>query len=191
MNNINQKYIDVANLHIDSIKTGFLPSLGVRFLALMYRCIDEADFSILIVNYKDDQLVGFVSGTNGTSNLYRAMIYYPIELFLALLPVILNFKKIKKIINILNHMSGSERANYPSAELLTICVHKNYRRQGVANDLYSKLCGYFCSEMISEFVIIVGQSLEANVFYKNKGATISGEIQVHKGTNSNVFIQRV
>ncbi len=191
MNNINQKYIDVANLHIDSIKTGFLPSLGVRFLALMYRCIDEADFSTLIVNYKDDQLVGFVSGTNGTSNLYKAMIYYPLELFLALLPVTLNFKKIKKIINILNHMSGLERADYPSAELLTICVHKNYRRQGVADDLYFRLCEYFRSELISEFVIIVGQSLEANVFYKNQGATISGEIQVHKGANSNVFIQRV
>ena len=191
MNNINQKYIDVANLHIDSIKTGFLPSLGVRFLALMYRCIDEADFSTLIVNYKDDQLVGFVSGTNGTSNLYKAMIYYPLELFLALLPVTLNFKKIRKIINILNHMSGLERADYPSAELLTICVHKNYRRQGVADDLYFRLCEYFRSELISEFVIIVGQSLEANVFYKNQGATISGEIQVHKGANSNVFIQRV
>ena len=97
MSKRNQKYTDVANLHIDSIKTGFLPSLGVRFLALLYRCIDEADFATLIVKYKDDQLIGFVTGTLGTSSLYRAMVLHPVDLVLALISVIFNVKKIKKI----------------------------------------------------------------------------------------------
>ena len=70
----NQIYLDVAQLHIDTIKNGFLPSLGIKFLALMYKCIDEAQFSILITNYKDYKLRGFVSGTLGTSNLYKAML---------------------------------------------------------------------------------------------------------------------
>lgn len=187
----NKKYTDIANLHIDSIKTGFLPSLGVRFLALLYRCIDEADFATLIVKYKDDQLIGFISATNGASSLYKTMIYYPLQLFLALIPVAFDLKKIKKIINILNHMSGAERAVYPSAELLTICVHQDYRRQGIADNLYLELLGYYQSASISEFVIIVGQSLDANKFYENQGAKVSGELQVHYGTNSNVFIQRV
>ena len=191
MSKRNQKYSDVANLHIDSIKTGFIPSLGVRFVALLYRCIDEADFATLIVKYKDDQLIGFVSGTLGTSSLYRAMFRHPIDLVLALIPVVFNVKKIKKIINIWNHMSGSERANYPKAELLTICVHRDYRRHGVADDLYRKLSRYFQSESVSEFVIIVGQPLSANAFYRNQGANVSGELQVHSGTNSNVFIQKV
>ena len=41
-----QIYLDVAQLHYHSLKTGFLPTLGVNFLALMYKCIDEANFSI-------------------------------------------------------------------------------------------------------------------------------------------------
>ena len=31
-----QMYLDVAKLHISAIKDGFLPSLGVKFLALLF-----------------------------------------------------------------------------------------------------------------------------------------------------------
>tara|TARA_B100000035_G_C20975078_1_gene542791 strand:- start:298 stop:873 length:576 start_codon:yes stop_codon:yes gene_type:complete len=184
-------YTDVANLHINSIKTGFLPSLGTKFLALLYRCIDESDFAILIVNYEEDKLKGFVTGTLGTSSLYKLLLKHPLSLTLALMPVVFNFKKVKKIINIWNHMSGSDRKNYPSAELLTICVDSDYQRQGVAVDLYKKLKSYFKDYLMNEFVIIVGQSLDANRFYLSQGAEIFGELQVHSGVVSNVFIQRV
>lgn len=189
-----QIYLDVAKLHIDSIKTGFLPSLGVKFLALMYRCIDEENFSTLILKYKDYKLIGFVSGTLGTSSLFKAILHHPIDLMLALIPLIFNvkiIKIIKKMINILRHMSGSKRNKYPKAELLTICVQRDYRRQGIAIDLYQKLSLYFKSSSISEFIIIVGQSLKANSFYRNQGADLVGELQVHQGINSNIFIQKI
>lgn len=191
MNEHEKKYIDVANLHINSIKTGFLPSLGTKFLALMYRCIDESEFAILIVNYEKDKLKGFVSGTLGTSSLYIALLRYPLRLILALMPVIFSLKKIKKIINILKHMSGAERKNYPKAELLTICVDLEFQRQGIAIDLYKKLKSFFEHNLIFEFVVIVGQSLDANYFYKAQGAKIFGKLQVHSGAYSNVFIQRL
>jgi len=108
-----------------------------------------------------------------------------------LIPLIFNVKIIKKMINILRHMSGSERNRYPKAELLTICVQQDYRRQGIAIDLYQKLSLYFQSSSISEFIIIVGQSLEANSFYINQGADLVGELQVHQGVNSNIFIQKI
>ena len=54
-------YLEVAKLHIRSLKTGFLPTLGVNFLSLMYRCIDEGNFTTLILKYKKNELVGFVS----------------------------------------------------------------------------------------------------------------------------------
>lgn len=191
MNKLHQKYIDVANLHIDSLKTGFLPSLGVNFLALLYRCIDEAEFSTLIVKYKNDQLIGFVSGTNGNFSLYRKMINYPVDLFLAIFPAIFNFKKIKRIFNLFNHMSGSQRKKYPSAELLTICVHQDFRRKGIADDLYTSLLNHFKSKSISKFVIIVGKSLKSNMFYVKQGAKVMGELEVHKGTTSYVYIHEV
>jgi len=186
-----QIYIDVAKLHIANLNTGFLPSLGVKFLSLMYRCIDESKFSILILKYTNDKLSGFVTGSLGTAKLFKIMLKHPVDLIFSLLPIVFNFKKIFKIINILKYTSGTKRKKYPKAELLTICVHPEYRKQGIGIELYQKLLKYFKSNSVREFVIIVGQSLEANYFYKKQGAKIIGEIKVHKNSNSNIFIQKV
>lgn len=189
--NKNQVYLDVAALHIASIRSGFLPTLGPTFLSLMYQCLDEGDATILHTKYKDDQLVGFVTGSLGISGLYRPMLSHPLALIYALLPVIFNIKKIRKIFAILNHASGSERAGYPQAELLTICVNSSYRRQGVAEKLYANLLHYFKEKSVNEFVIIVGQALDANEFYIRQGADVVGQLQIHVGGNSNVLVQRV
>ena len=45
-------YRSVAELHAANIDQGFLSSLGVAFLSLMYRAIDEVDESILVVSIK-------------------------------------------------------------------------------------------------------------------------------------------
>ena len=187
----NQIYQDAASLHIASIPSGFLPTLGLKFLSLMYRCIDESASTVLITKYSDDQLVGFVTGSVGTSSLYRSMLSHPFVLVFALFPVVFRIKKVRKIFSILSHSSGSVRASYPAPELLTICVNSSFRRQGIADELYFKLCNDFKSKSVNEFVIVVGKALDANQFYINQGASIVGELQVHAGTDSNVFIQRV
>ena len=186
-----QIYQDVASLHIASIPSGFLPTLGLKFLSLMYRCIDETASTILITKYNDDQLVGFVTGSVGKANLYRLMLSHPFGLVFALLPVLISIKKVRKIFSILSHSSGSVRANYPAPELLTICVNSAFRRRGIADELYVKLCNDFKSKSVNEFVIIVGKALDANRFYLKQGATVVGQLQVHAGSDSNVFIQRV
>jgi ribosomal protein S18 acetylase RimI-like enzyme len=189
--NKKQIYQDAASLHIASIPSGFLPTLGLKFLSLMYRCIDEGVSTILITKYRDDQLVGFVTGSVGHSNLYRSMLSHPFVLVFALFPVVFSIKKVRKIFSILNHSSSSDRASYPAPELLTICVNSSFRRQGVADELYVKLCNYFKSKSVNEFVIIVGKALDANQFYIKQGANVVGQLQVHAGADSNVFIQRV
>ena len=186
-----QIYQDAASLHIASIPSGFLPTLGLKFLSLMYRCIDEAASTILITKYNDDQLVGFVTGSVGTSSLYRSMLSHPFVLVFALFPVVFRIKKVRKVFSLLSHSSGSVRASYPAPELLTICVNSSFRRQGIADELYFKLCNDFKSKSVNEFVIIVGKALDANRFYLKQGATVVGQLQVHAGSDSNVFIQRV
>ena len=99
--------------------------------------------------------------------------------------------EIKRRFSILNHSSGSDRASYPAPELITICVNSSFRRQGIADELYVKLCNYFKSKSVNKFVIIVGAALDANQFYIKQGASVVGQLQVHAGADSNVFIQRV
>jgi len=184
-------YKDVALLHIENIESGFLPSLGLKFLTLMYKCIDEADFTILEVEYYDGELKGFISGTNGKKSLYKEMLKHPLSLLLCLSPIIFDYKKFFKIINILKHMASNNRLEFPNSELLTICVNKKFQRQGVANNLYEKLKNYFREQNIKTFSIVVGKSLDSNKFYLKQGAYILGLKQVHPGTDSNIYIQEV
>ena len=46
-------YRQVAALHAASIDQGFLATLGLPFLALMYRAIDEATDSVLMIEEKE------------------------------------------------------------------------------------------------------------------------------------------
>ena len=90
----------------------------------MYR---RSKFSILITKYKNSKLIGFVSGSLGSSGLYKLMLNHPLTLIITLAPVIFNFRKIKKIINIFKHISSKERKKYPKPELLSICVHPDHQ----------------------------------------------------------------
>ena len=43
-------FTDIANLHINSIKTGFLSELGVSFLTKLYKSINNQKGSIVLVS---------------------------------------------------------------------------------------------------------------------------------------------
>lgn len=188
---LKKKYEDVANLHIQGIKDGFLPTLGKNFLTLMYRCIDEADHAILLTDYDNNILRGFVVGTLGKTSTYKLMLRYPLRLFFVLFQVLYSPKKLFKVMNIISHMSGVDRRKYPKEELLTIIVDNRFKRMGIANNLYNQLIQFFKNNKINNFSIVVGKQLKANSFYKEMGATIAGEIEVHDGIKSYIYIQKI
>ncbi|WP_440651935.1 GNAT family N-acetyltransferase [Candidatus Pelagibacter sp. HIMB1495] len=184
-------YLEVAKLHIESLKTGFLPTLGIKFLSLMYRCIDEGNFTTLILKYKKNKLVGFVSGSLGSANLHRLLLHHPFKLTIVLIPILFNLNKLRKLFNLLKHMSSYSRSKYPKEELLTICVNSKYNNQGIGKGLYEELINYFRSKSVSKFTVIVGKSLKANSFYLAQGAKLVGEINVHSTNYSNVYVQKI
>ena len=80
----------VAEVHIGNIDQGFLATLGVSFLSLMYRAIDEARDCVLLVEERDDRVIGFVSGGIGMGSIYKGMLRYPFRLAFSLLPSVLH-----------------------------------------------------------------------------------------------------
>ena len=53
----------VAELHSKSIDQGFLSSLGLKFLTLLYEAIVADKDSILIILKAHDEVCGYVCGT--------------------------------------------------------------------------------------------------------------------------------
>ncbi|MEX1198153.1 MAG: GNAT family N-acetyltransferase [Pseudohongiellaceae bacterium] len=189
----NETYAQVARLHAESINQGFLPTLGVRFLALMYRAIDECESAVLLIEEDNGCVIGFVSGASNMGAIYRKMLQHFLQLVMALLPSVVRPARVWRILEIIRYSRNSEGdGTLPAHELLSIAVAESHRGQGVAESLYQRLVEYFKAENVTEFRIVVGQSLTpAHRFYRRMGALSVTEAEVHGGQRSTIYVHSV
>jgi GNAT superfamily N-acetyltransferase len=181
----------VAELHASGIDQGFLSSLGVRFLALLYRAIDESDSNVLLVARDGDRVVGFVAGGNGLRTVYGRMLRRAPALLIALLPSLLWPPRLFRVIEtaLYGARGGDDGTDLPRGELLSIAVDPAYRGKGYAEGLYVRLADWFAARNEPAFKIVVGEPLvAAHRFYRRMGAVPIGERQVHSGQRSTVYL---
>ena len=186
-------YRAIASLHCSYINQGFLATLGVPFLTLLYEAIDEDSESVLLVERVDSKVIGFVAGASGFGRLYKKLLLKPIRLTYSLKSCLLSPSKIYKIIEIFLISIGSKLpSDLPKQELLSIVVNPNYQGQRYAENLFKALCSHFSAEGASSFRIVVGSNLNrAHAFYTKMGSVPVKEIQAHKGTDSVVYVKKL
>ena len=186
-------YNVIARLHCDHINQGFLATLGVPFLTLLYEAIDEDRESVLLVERVDRSIVGFVTGTRGLARIYKQLLLKPFRLIYSLKSCILSPSKMYKIIEILLISKHSDvSSELPKEELLSIVVNPIYQGGGHAENLFNALCSHFIEEGASSFNIVVGSDLDrAHAFYTKMGSTPVKEIEVHKGAVSVVYVKEL
>jgi len=189
-------YRQVAALHAANIDQGFLSVLGQPFLALVYRAIDEAPDSVLIVEEHGDQVLGFVAGGTGMGAIYFRLLRRPVALARTLGPSLLRPARLLRIAEILlygvRRRSRPGRQRLPAAELLSIAVAPQARGGGVADALYRRLAEDLHSRGITAFRIVVGDRLSpAHRFYRRMGAVAIGPIEVHAGERSTLYVQEI
>ncbi|KPN17066.1 hypothetical protein AO715_02975 [Xanthomonas sp. Mitacek01] len=186
-------YRQVAELHVTCLDRSFLATLGTGFLSLMYEAIDASGDTLLLLQERQGQVVGFVSGGSGMGGIYKAMLRSPFRLGRALLPALINPRKLTRIFEILRYsQKGPPPAgkSLPSAELLSIAVSPAWRGQSIAEALYRDLSDALRARGIAEFRIVVGAALlPAHRFYLRMGAVPVGVIEVHDGESSTVYVQ--
>ena len=184
-------YRAVARIHTKSITSGFLSLLGEDFLTLLYRAIDRDPHSVLIIERKNTEIIGFVAGGIGMKSIIRELLKDWVQLIRVLLPCFLKLSLLRKCFDLIwLAVRGKPIGNVPSAELLSIAVDSDSRRGGVGMRLYQSLKTHFCVEGHNAFCIVVGDTLEgAHQFYLKAGAEKVGKIVVHEGDQSVVYQQ--
>jgi len=183
-------YRRVAELHIANINQGFLSTLGIGFVSLMYQAIDECDDAVLLVAHVNGQAVGFVAGGAGMGSIYRRMLRYWPRLFLELLPSAFSLSRVRRIFEILRYSRSGGVSTLPAAEFLSIAVDPTFRGQGHAQSIYGELCTHFRQRGVPAFKIVVGAALApAHQFYQRMGASAVEQIAVHQGESSTVYVQ--
>jgi len=188
-----ERYRQVAALHVRCLDQGFLATLGEGFLMLMYEAMDRAEGVTLITEERDGRVVGFITGGTSMEPIYKRMLRSPVRLGLALAPALVRPAKVRRIIEILRYSGDADLPDgVPEAELLSLAVAPEARGSGVADALYRKLVEDFQSRGVNAFRIIVGDGLApAHRFYQRMGATVAGEVQVHEGERSKVYVHRM
>ena len=186
-------YRAIASLHCDHINQGFLATLGVPFLTLLYEAIDKDSESVLLVERLDGSVVGFVTGTRGLGRIYKQLLLKPLRLIYSLKSCILSPSKMYKIIEVLLISKDSNiSSDLPKQELLSIVVNPAYQGGGHAENLFNALCSHFIKEGASSFSIVVGSNLDrAHAFYTKMGSIPVKEVQVHKGADSVVYVKEL
>lgn len=184
-------YKQIASIHLSCIDQGFLSSLGHSFLTLLYECIDLDKNSILIIEKKNVNVLGFVAGGKSMKTIYLQMFRQFPRLCLALFPSLINPVKLFKIFELVCFGKSKQLGtSIPQAELLSIAVIDAEKGKGLAQKLYNSLALHFTMQGESEFSIVVGDSLKrAHGFYTKMGAQRLDVVSIHKGQTSTIYKQ--
>ena len=163
-------FTDIANLHINSIKTGFLSELGVSFLTKLYKSINNQKGSIVLVSETHESICGFIAGSVNTSHLYKKVLIK--DFFIFILPLSkfifspnMLLKMYETVAYGLNKQSNY-RQNSPSAELLSIAVSDSKRGKGIGKELLAALEEYFNKCGVKQYkVVTFSEDKCSNSFY--------------------------
>tara|TARA_B100000963_G_scaffold340487_1_gene339231 strand:- start:1138 stop:1737 length:600 start_codon:yes stop_codon:yes gene_type:complete len=188
-----EDFLAVAKLHCGYINKGFLATLGVPFLALLYEAIDNDKESFLIVERFENKIIGFVCGTSGLKKIYFQLLFRPIRLISSLKSSIFSLSKIYKIFEIFKVSKNyTYSKKLPNEELLSIVVDPSHQGDGHAETLFNALCLRFKENEKKSFKIIVGSNLDrAHSFYTKMGAAPISRVQVHKGKDSIIYLKKL
>ena len=186
---------NVIRIHRIEISQGFLSSLGDNALALLFSHASESRFGRLLIakDAESGQIVGFLLGTVDTGAFYKDFLCKKfLKAVFVLVPKLLSFEKVRKVFETLFYPTKEELKTLPKPELLDIAVLKEYQGTGAAQLLFQEFAKNLYAIGIDRFKITTGESLAgAQRFYKKLGAKKAGEVEVHKGQKTLVYIYRI
>ena len=186
---------NVIRIHRIEISQGFLSSLGDSALALLFSHASESRFGRLLIakDASSGQIVGFLLGTIDTGAFYKDFLCKKfLKALFVLAPKLLTFEKVRKVFETLFYPTKEELKELPKPELLDIAILKEYRGTGVAQLLFKEFVKNLYAVGIDKFKITTGESLTtAQRFYEKLGAEKAGEVEVHKGQKTLIYIYRI
>lgn len=171
----------VAALHQTGIHTGFLSSLGPRFLKQLYKAIPAASSGFVFVGVRGQDVLGFVACTELLGGLYKqALKKRGLAMGLALVPRAFRPSVFKRIIETLFYPSKIAD-DFPKAEVLSIVVDESMRGKKLASQLIARAVAEFRSRGIRKVKVLVwDQNLAAKRFYEKCGFLLAGHCPHHE-----------
>jgi glycosyltransferase involved in cell wall biosynthesis/GNAT superfamily N-acetyltransferase len=182
----------MARLHADGMPEAFLPTLGPRFLARLYRALAADPDAVALVAEGVDGVVGFAAGVPSVGGFYRrfARGHGPAAA-LAAAPRLVRPGVARRLLETVRYpAAGNGNGPMPDAELLSIAVAPGWRAGGTGRALADGVLDGLAGRGVDDIKVVVGAANQgANRFYAKVGFREAGQLTVHQGTPSNVWIR--
>jgi glycosyltransferase involved in cell wall biosynthesis/ribosomal protein S18 acetylase RimI-like enzyme len=187
----------MARLHADGMPDAFLPTLGPRFLARLYRALATDPEAVALVAEGVDGVVGFAAGVTSVGGFYRrfARGHGPAAA-LAAAPRLVRPSVARGLLETVRYPAtevagnGNGNGRLPDAELLSIAVAPGFRAGGTGRALADGVLSGLAGRGVDDIKVVVGAANQgANRFYAKVGFSPAGHLTVHQGTPSNVWIR--
>jgi ribosomal protein S18 acetylase RimI-like enzyme len=175
--------ISIARLHLDMIDTGFLSSLGVGFLRLLYRSLIESNHGTVTVAEADGVIVAFIAGTDDTGAFYKQFLRaHFLEAMWRLLPSLVRPRTWKRMWETIRYGGGEGSV---AAELLSMAVAPNAQGSGLGSRLVDTLLDQMKVRGVDQVKVVAGEGNQAAIsLYSRCGFEFSRRLEVHQGVPS-------
>ena len=198
----------LARLHTSGLPDAFLPTLGEPFLRRLYRALANDPGAVTLVAEDADGVIGFVSGVTSVPDFYRRFaVRHGIAAALAASPALLRRDVWRRVLETASYpvrsraargrprgvatRSSDPVATLPDAELLSIAVSPSRRSNGVGRALADGLIEELERRGVAAVKVVVAEdNAPGNALYERVGFSRAGDIAVHDGTTSAVWVAR-
>jgi len=185
----------LAILHREGIKTGFLSTLGERFLRALYQAIPACSVGFGYVWAEaDGTVLGFIACSEDTARLYKQVLRRRFfSLALALARFALRPSIIRRCFATLLYprSTASTETALPKAEVLSIAVSEEARGKGVGKVLMAAALEELARRGIPSVRVAVwdGNSV-ANKYYVRSGYHLA-TTKTHHGKGMNIYVREI
>lgn len=179
----------IAALHASQIDTGFLPSLGPRFMTILYQALVGWPGAVVRVVVDDGGVVAFVAGVEDVGDFYRHFVRrHGWRALLAALPRLVRPSVVRRAWESFRY--GDTDHGIP-AELLSMAVAPRARRKGLALRLGDELLTALANRGVEAVRVVVGShNVSAIAAYEKMGFLAEARTEVHTGESSEVLVWR-
>jgi glycosyltransferase involved in cell wall biosynthesis/ribosomal protein S18 acetylase RimI-like enzyme len=181
----------IAELHRQSIETGFLSSLGGRFLRLLYAAMIEWPGSaVFVVSDGSEGPLGFVAGVERTGAFYRHFLRTRwFRAGMTLLPRVIRPSFIRRVWETLRYGAGDDAD--VEGELLSMAVAPSLRGKGWGGRLGAAFLADLGGRGVKSAQVVVGAANGGAIAaYETMGFGDAQAIEVHRGDPSVVMTWR-
>jgi ribosomal protein S18 acetylase RimI-like enzyme len=176
----------LAELHAARISSGFLTSLGPRFLERLYRRVARSDNAFAFVAEEDGRVVAFCAAAQNVRGFYIEFVARDSVAAVVSAPRMM--RRLPRVLETLRYPVAGD-GTLPRAEILAVATEERARSKGYARAVLERSVGELHRRGCPSAKVVAGSdNIAALRLYERCGFAAHTRISIHDDVPSEVMV---